>query len=179
MGQGKTINSITIKELFDQNTSGLIPLLADIQHDHIKWGPNDMEQEDGHLRIINDAASVKYQDKRYMPSYFAFTLPQEDGKKIGNSTITISSIDKRIVEIIRSINSVPPVLVINAAFAKKDFDGKVGFTFYDLGEYRFKMTNCRWDSTTAQWDLVFDTTMQLNVPVDIGTIYRSPSVNTK
>lgn len=179
MPQGKTINSLALKELFEESTDGLFPFLADVQHDYIRWGENDNEQENGHIRLINDASPVRYKDKKYMPAYFAFTIPTEDGKKISNTTITISSIDKRIIEVIRSINSFPPTLTITAAFAKKEIEGKIGYTFYELGEYKFSMNNCRWDGTTAQWDLVFDSAMQLNVPVDIGTEFRNPSVNTK
>lgn len=178
MEQGKRINTVALKELFDENTGGAIPILADIQHDHIKWTDNTHEQEDGHLRIINDMAAVKYKGQRYIPASFSFTLPSEDGKKISNTTITVSSIDQRIIEIIRGINSAPPILTINAVFGKQEIEGRTGYTFHDLGEYKFSMTNCRWNGLTAQWDLVFDSVMQLNVPVDMGTVYRNPAVNT-
>lgn len=177
MEQGKRINVIALKELFNENTSGVLPVLADIQHDHIKWGDNTHEQEDGHLRIVNDMAAVRYKGKKYMPANFTFTLPSEDGKKISNTSITVSSIDKRMIEIIRSINSNPPVLIMHALFGKQEIEGKTGYTFHELSEYKFSMTNCSWDGVTARWDLVFDTVMQTNIPVDIGTVYRNPAVN--
>lgn len=177
MNQGKTINSITIKELFDESSSGLLPVMADIEHDHIVWNDNSAEQENGHLRLINDGAAVKYKGKKYMPSVFQFTMPTEDGKKIGNTTITVSAIDQRIIEIIRSINNNPPTLTITAVFGKRNVDGRVGYEFHELNEYKFTMNNCRWTETTAQWDLVFDTTMQINVPIDMGTKFRNPAIN--
>lgn len=177
MKQGKSINSIALKELFSESTSGNIPLLAEIRHEHIKWKDNSQEQDDGYFRIINDTAPVRYKGKRYMPAFFSFSIPSEDGKKIGNTTITISAIDQRIIEIIRSINSKPPVLVINAVFVRKTIDDKMAYEFHELGEYRFLMTNVRWSETTAQWDLVFDSTMQINVPIDKGTEFRNPAIN--
>lgn len=177
MIQGKNINSVTLKELFNEDTSGVFPLLADIQHDNIIWHDDSMEQEDGHFRIINDNAAVKYKGQRFIPCNFSFTFPSEDGKKIGNTTITVSAIDQRIIEIVRSINNIPPVLVIKSVYVRRTIEDKIAYEFHDLAEYRFKMNNCRWSESTAQWDLVFDSSMQINVPIDMGTEFRNPAIN--
>ena len=177
MTQGKTITVATLKELFEENSSGVIPILADVQHDGIVWTDNSYEQEDHHLRLINDTCAVKYNGHKYLPSNFSFTMPEENGKKIGSTTITISAIDQRITEIIRSITEKAPKLVIESFFVKRDVDGNTAYAFSKMCHYEFEMTNVRWDSLNAQWDLVFDSTMQLNVPLDEANDLRCPAIN--
>lgn len=79
--QGKNIENWTIKELFSQSTGGTIPILIDIQHEKIVWNDNSMDQENGHLRLINDSTPIVYQGKKYLSAYFAFKPPMEDGKR--------------------------------------------------------------------------------------------------
>lgn len=168
---GKHIESVALKELFEQDTSGNIPILLDIEHDEIRWGENDLEQEDKHLRIINNTLPVKYDNKRYLPSYFSFEAPQEDGQKVGSASITISAIDQRIIEIIRSISSKPKATVI-AAF-NQVAENKIVFS--KLYNYTFEMSNCTWDGISAKWNLTFDPAMQRNVPVDKANSIRCPA----
>lgn len=177
MTQGRHIETVTLEELFSQDTSGAIPILADVVHENIIWKDDSYEQENHHLRLINDTTAVKYKGHVYMPAYFGFVTPQEDGKKIGNTTITISAIDQRIIEVIRSITENPPRLIIETFFCKTKINERTAFQFSSLGRYEFRMTNVRWNETTAQWDLVFDPAMQLNVPVDTANEIRCPAVN--
>lgn len=170
MRQDRNIESITIEELFKQSVNASIPILIDIQHDDIKW--EDNEQENGHLRLINDSTAVRYENHTYLPAIFSFTMPEENGQKIGNTSVTVSAIDKRIVEIIRSINSKARCTFM-AFFAKQD----ASYYFSKLYNYEFEMDSVTWNGITAQWNLVFDPVMQLNVPRDLGTISRFPSVS--
>lgn len=173
MSSQKKIESITLKELFDNSTAGSLPILLEIYHPEIKWTDNSNEQDDGYLRLINDVYSVKFENKKYLPAVFSFTAPSEDGKTVANTSISISAIDKRVVEVIRSIDSNPTCKIV-ALFAKIDDEN---ITFHKLYNYSFEMKSVTWNDTTANWELVFDPTMQLNVPRDTSTIYRNPGAN--
>ena len=108
-----------------------------------------------------------------MPCSFDFTRPSEDGKKIGNATISISALDQRIIEIIREIKDDEPVAVIEAFFMKEGND----FLFSKLYHYDFLMKSVDWSDISANFELIFDNTMQQNVPKDLGTIFRCPGAN--
>lgn len=176
----KVFETATIEELLGQNTDGSIPVLIDIQHDDITWSENTSDytgdQENGHLRLINANFPVMYKGDsgtahRYMPSVFKFTLPSENGKEVGSTSITISAIDQRVIEVIRSV-STKPKAVIEAFFMRSDDT----IMFSRLYRYEFEMNSVSWDGVSAKWNLVFDPAMQLNVPRDLATQARCPAV---
>ena len=172
----KKIESITIEELMRPNTDGSIPVLIDVQHKDISWAENTAnyagEQENGHLRLINANYPVRYNGHKYMPSVFSFTMPSEDGVKVSSTTITISAVDRRVIEIIRSVKTKPRA-IIEAFFVKDDNI----VTFSKLYKYEFEMSSVSWDGISAKWNLEFDPVMQLNIPRDLATSARCPAVN--
>ena len=175
MSQGNNIETTTLEELFASSTEGAIPILLDIQHDALFWDKDsegDIEQKNGHLRLINSSTGVKYKGERYYPCVFDFTPPSEDGTKISGASISISAIDQRIIKAIRSIPS-PPKAFIEAFFSKISDDE---FVFSKLYHYEFKLTSADWDNTSAKWTMVFDPALELNVPTDLATITRCPSI---
>lgn len=169
MPQGRNIESITLQELFAQDTDGNIPILLDIQSDEIFW--EDQAQENGHLRVVNNNVAVMFEGKKYLPAFFSFDQPSEDGTKVGDTSITISAIDQRVIEIIRSITQ-KPIAVIDALFTRID-DAKIMFS--KLYHYRFQMSDVTWDGVSAKWKLTFDPAMALNVPVDEAIETRVPA----
>lgn len=172
----KRIDTTTIEELYKENKSGHIPVLLDIISDEIIWDDNYKNQENGHMRLINSDTAVMYNGNKYLPAYFSCSLPQEDGKKIGNASITISAIDQRIIQIIRSITQ-QPKCVIESVYAKmKTEDDHTVFVFKKLNKYEFAMSSVSWNESTADWTLVFDPAMQINVPKDKGSIMRNPAI---
>lgn len=180
MPQGnKNIDSITLEELFSSSTDGSIPILLDIIHDEITWSDekdesgkyNDLSQEEGHLRLINSTTPVRYNGNKYLPSFFSYAAPSVDGKTVANTSITISAIDQRIVEVIRSIKS-KPICIIEAFYTKlSDYE----FMFHKLNHYEFEMSSVTWDESTAKWNLIFDPASQVNVPIDLATKFRAPN----
>lgn len=173
--QGKSLELETLKDLFDQNQDGNIPVLVDITHEEIKWQDQSFEQEDKHLRLINAPAAVMYNAHKYIPSVFQFTMPKEDGVKVSDTSITISAIDQRIIEVIRAIKT-NPTAVIEAFYSKINNDE---YLFSKLYHFEFKMGACSWDDVTAKWTLEFDPGMQVNVPKDKATTFRCPAANDR
>jgi len=168
----KKLESVTLQSLFEESRSGSLPVLMDIEHDLIQWGDDDLEQENGHLRLINSNTPVIFNGHRYLPAYFQFILPQEESNKIGQTSITISALDKRVVEIIRSINSAPKA-TIEAMYANIN---EYEFVFSRRYRYEFAMDRVNWDASTAKWNLIYDKTMQNNIPRDLATASRVPGV---
>lgn len=171
---GRTIEAVTFAELFKDYTDGSFPVLMDIYHEDITWSSDDTEQEQGHLRLINANYKVKYEGNIYQPAHFNFVAPSEDGKTIGSTSVSISAIDRRIVEVIRGINSKPAASIV-AVFAKTDNNSVI---FSKLSQYEFEMTNVSWNGVSATWNLIFDPTASLNVPRDLATSVRCPGINT-
>lgn len=173
--QGRSLEIETLKELFDQNQSGNIPVLVEIKHPEIKWKDNSQEQENGYLRLINAPMAVMFNGHKYLPSVFQFSIPKEDGSKVGDTSITISSIDQRIIEVIRAIKT-NPIATIEAFYSKISDDE---YMFSKLYHFEFKMGSCSWDDVTAKWTLEYDPAMQINVPKDKATTFRCPAVNER
>lgn len=171
MPQGKNIESIALEELFSQNSDGNIPILLDIEHEDIVWDKDTFGQFNGHLRLVNNNVAVMYEGKKYLPSSFSFEIPGEDGATVASTNITISAIDQRIIEVIRSISSKPKANIV-AAFTSID-DTKIIFS--KLFHYTFEMSNCTWDGVTARWTLTFDPAMLQNIPVDKASAARCPA----
>lgn len=173
----KRIETIAMEEIFKQNMEGFLPVLVDIFSPDIKWQGSDDKQENCHLRLVNDTSDIVYKGKTYAASCFNFTPPTEDGKKIEGASITISAIDQRVIELIR-LAEIDCKISIVASFAKQVDDEGTKFYFTEMQNFTFTMKNVTWNRTTAQWTLVFDETMQLNIPRDLATEIKCPSCRT-
>lgn len=167
----KNIQAITMEEIWKQNTEGHIPVLLDIYNPDLKWEDNSAEQENMHLRVIDDSNPVIYQGKKYLAGRFTYTPPDENGKSIGQSTITISAIDSRITQTLRSIELESEVTVV-AAFVK---EGSV-YTFLPFTNHHAKLPSATYNRTAATLTLVNKDVLQLNIPRNQASKDLFPSV---
>lgn len=179
----KKINLIPLEEIWKQDTDGHLPVLLEIFNPDLKWEDGSLEQENMYMRVINDSNGVVYKGKKYVPAAFSFVPPEEDGSKIGQATITLSAIDSRVVQMLRSVELQSEVTVV-AAFAKKTVvqengKEKTTFMFYPLDSLKAKMTSANYNRTTAQLTLVYKDVLKLNVPRDVATKDQLPSVENK
>lgn len=173
----KNIHTVALEELWKQDTDGHIPVLLEIFNPDIKWGDSELEQDNMYLRVIDDSNPVVYKGKKYIPAQFQFTPPEENGKNIGQATITLSTIDSRVVQMLRSIELQCDVSVV-AMFAKATTEaGKLIYKFYPLDNVKTKMASASYNRTTAQLNLVYKDVLKLNVPRDKATKDQLPSVN--
>ncbi|MBO7715787.1 MAG: DUF1833 family protein [Methanobrevibacter sp.] len=160
----KNLQTVTMEEIWKSQSDGYLPCLLEIFNPDIKWSDNSQGQENTYLRVISDTNSVVYQGKRYLPCKFELTMPEEDGKKIGNATITISAIDSRIVQMLRS-TEIQCEVNVKAFFAKK---GNT-FKFLPLDSIKAKMPSASYNRSTATFNLVFKDVLQVNVPSEMVT----------
>lgn len=173
----KNIQTIAMEEIWARTTDGHIPVLLEIYNPDIKWNDGSVEQENMYLRVIDDSNPVVYKGKKYLPASFEFTPPEEDGKTVGQASITLSAIDSRVVQMLRSIELQCEVTVM-AAFAKLvSENGKTTFRFYPLDQIKTRMPSATYNRTTAQLSLVYKNALKLNIPRDKATKNQLPSVS--
>lgn len=168
----KNLTTITMEEIWKSKSDGFIPALLEIYNPDIKWDDsNQFEQENCYLRVISNTESVIYKGKRYLPCKFDFTMPEENGQKIGNASLTISAIDSRVIELLRSID-ISCEVTIKAFFAKKNNL----VCFHPIDSLKSSAPTVSYDKTTAKFNLVFKDSLQINIPNAIATQDKLPSV---
>ncbi len=173
----KNIQTVALEEIWKQNIDGHVPVLLEIFNPDIKWNDGSLEQEDMYLRVINDSNPVIYKGKKYLPASFEFTPPEEDGKTIGQASITLSTIDSRVVQMLRSIELQCDVMVM-AAFAKgTNSKGDKICYFYPIEKLKGRIPSASYNRTTATLNIVYKDVLKLNVPRDVATKDKLPSVS--
>lgn len=175
------IQTQTFESLSQKTDSLFLPVLIDIYHPAIVWGDSDNEQENGHLRVVNDTRWVKFKGnekevKSYAPCTFEYKEPKEDGKKKSNATLSVSCIDSRMIEIIRSVPEGLKCKVVGLYAKLTDSNGRVKYVFQTMNSAEYSMYSTTWDGVTASWTLDPDDTMEYSVPRDMATQFRVHSV---
>lgn len=170
----QSIQTAALTEIYKSNINGCIPVLIDVQNDKIKWDSTDSQQMAGHFRLVSDVKGVVYKGNYYHPSALTYTPPAIDGKTVTGASVKISCLDRRAVELIRSIKE-PLYVEIIAAFMKHGDD----IAFYPLSNMKSWILSSSWSGLTASFPLTFDRTMDLEVPRDTATLQRCPSINTE
>lgn len=180
----RKISTVVLDSMNQRSDSIFLPVLLDITHPEIVWGDvieGDSIQQDGHLRLVNDVRGVRFKGNDlethyYAPCNFSIKLPKEDGKNKGVATATISAVDGRIIEVIRSVSEDIECQVI-AFYAKiKNENDAVQYVFSKLYGKKFQMGGVTWTSTSAEWTLDPDKIMDLNIPRDKGSMFRFPAI---
>lgn len=169
----KNLQTVAIEEIWKSQSDGFLPVLLEIFNPDIKWEDNDVEQENCYFRVISDVNGVTYQGKKYMPCKFEFSLPEENGKSIGNASISISAIDTRIVQLLRSIDSECKV-TLKAFFAKEaikveDGKEKTVIKFFPIDALKATLSSASYTRTVASFNIIFKDALQLNIPAEVVT----------
>ena len=167
----QNIQTVTMEEIWKQNTDGHIPVLLEIYNPDIRWGDNSLEQDNMYLRLIDDTNPITYKGKKYLPCKFSYTPPEENGQNIGNATLTLSAIDTRVTQLLRSIEIESRITVV-AAFVK---EGNI-YTFLPFMNQTGQMVTANYNRVTASITVVNKDVLQLNVPRLAATKDLFPSV---
>ena len=170
----KKIETEVIKEILKSNINGSIPILVDVKNDKIKWSSTETQQENRHFRLVSDVKGVNYKGVYYAPAAIGYTPPTEDGSTISGASIKISCLDKRAVELIRSIKE-PLEIEVIAMFSKQGDE----VYFRELTNHVSWITSATWNRLVATFPLTFDRTMDLQVPRDTANLTRLPSNSTE
>jgi hypothetical protein len=178
------LSSVVLKNESDRTSALFLPVLLDIQHPEIAWGEqgdSQFIQQDGHLRLVNDIRGVMYkgddtEPHYYAPCSFSAKMSKEDGKSKGTATLSVSAVDGRIIEVIRSVTE-GVTCRITAFYSKiENENNQVKYVFSKLYGKEFEMGSVTWTGTSAQWELNADGIMDLNAPRDKGSLFRFPAI---
>ena len=124
-----------------------------------------------YLRLVNNTEDMVYGGNTYTEAIFKYTPPSYSDKKMGDGTISISSVDQSIVTIIRSIQTRASACVV-AAFYYDD-----GTLYFEgIEEWVFELSLVNWNGTVATWTMEYDTRMSIRVPCDKMTAQKCPGV---
>jgi hypothetical protein len=171
----KHIQTIAMKELYNQNMDGFLPVLVEIYNPDLVWDGLD-GMSDGYLRLINDTEDVVYKGIKYIKSNITFSLPETDGKSVGNGSVSICDVDHRVTLILRSIELKCTIKLI-AVFARWEGEStSKKLCFYPLSNYKFIMETATYNGKTATFPLIAYKPLSLNVPRDSATRDMFPSV---
>lgn len=178
------ISSIVLNSEAEASDSIFFPILIDIRHYGITWAggaTGDYEQQDGHLRLVNNTQGLKYKGDDEEPMYYApctfnLKMGESDGSKKSTANITISAIDGRIIEVIRSIDEDLTCKIVALYGKVENKSGSVKYTFSKLSGKEFRMGGVSWNGTSAQWELNPDDILDMQIPRDKGSYFRFPSV---
>lgn len=173
------IDVVTMTDLWKEDVNGYLPVLIEIYNPDISWTQEERStygQDNSYIRLIADDSKVIYKNKTYLPCAFEYTPPEIDGKKVGAASISISALDSRVKKVLRSIR-LPSEFNIVSMFAKVEKDGSTGnyiYRFAQMNSKPFIMNSAGSNKTTATFNLVFNKTMNQNIPFDVATADRTP-----
>lgn len=172
------VNVTTLSELYKKDSEGFLPVLFEIYNPDIAWTDEEKEayaQDDCYVRFINDDMKVKYKGKVYLPCVFNYQMPETDGSKIGSASVSISALDVRVRRVMRSIKLESDFKVIGV-FAKVNLEenGSVSYAFKELNTITYRMSTASANKATATFNLAFNHSLNVNVPIDVATQDKVP-----
>lgn len=174
----RNIKTVALSEIWKQHSTGSLPVLLEIYNPDIVWNGSSLEQDDMYLRVINDNTKVKYNGDIYLPCQFNIELPEENGSQTEGSSITISNLDSRVMQLLRSVKLICKVTIV-ASFLKVNMNGSSeSYAFYPLSKYEFKMDCAVGNRATISLTLSNNSLLSLNIPRDMATQEQLPSVNS-
>lgn len=92
----RNVSSILKKAIYSQNTERMFIILQEISHADLTTP----------LRFTSDSRNTISDSETYIPSPFRVALPN-DSEEVPTSTLEIDNTDRRIVEVLRTIQSRP------------------------------------------------------------------------
>lgn len=173
----KNINVVAARDLWKKEIDGFLPILVEVYNPDIRWDSPEYGQDNGYMRLINGDDTVIYKNHRWLPCNLEYSEPETDGQKIGSASITISAIDARVRQLLRTIN-VSCEMRIAAIYAKQEIEeGRSVYKFMELSTKPFTMSTASSNSMTATFNLEPDMSLSQNVPFETATPDRCPAVS--
>lgn len=170
-----------LRDLYAKQTDMALPVMFEVYNPDISWTDEEKEvygQTNSYIRFINSDMKVKYQGNTYLPCVFEYQMPDSDGSKIGNASVTISALDGRVRRLLRSIR-LPSTFKVVATYAKIKKDDNTGnfyyYAFQEINSISYQMLSASSNKTTASFELYFDRSLAINVPTIVATKDKVPS----
>jgi hypothetical protein len=125
-----------------------------------------------YFRYANAEENITYDNEVYMGSLFVLDPPNEEGSKIGDAQITISSVDQLWIEKIRTTH-IPPKIIFIATIV---YDDGIIIGIEKIRQYTFTLRNAQWTDTTISWTMSYDENMRIRVPCDRASSQKVPGL---
>lgn len=121
------------------------------------------------IYLVDDMHPLVRTDATYQPFAFTIMLPDDDDTKIPQVTVTIDSVDRSIIEAIRTVLGVPVVefFVVLASSPNT----------IELGPFNFSLLSATYDALVVTGTLGYEEDfLNQQVPGDLYTPTNSPAI---
>lgn len=107
------------------------------------------------IRVVNNTQGIEWNGNTYEASSFKFKPPAQEEGELSNATLTLSNIDRRIMETVRSIDSAPTVTA-NVVFVKHDELDPALAVVKEAGPWAFDLSEVRYDAKSITGTLTLN-----------------------
>lgn len=125
----------------------------------------------GEICLANNKTDMVYDGKTYRAAAFEFAPPKYTDKRIGNATLSISTVNQEVTIAIREMQERARATVIAAFYYE---DGVL--TFEPLEEWSFLLQKVDWNEMIATWEMIFDDRMDAVAIADRLTPNKCPGL---
>lgn len=150
--------SITYKDLSKKFLAGSTPILIEISHKDLS----------DHIYLTDNNKAIEFEGNTYLPSTIKAQLPENSSETTGSARVSISAVDQRMTELVRSI-STPPTLKIVACYYENGIISK-------LDGYVFSLTNITINSISMSADLTNDLMLDYSFPNGESNSITTPGI---
>jgi len=151
------------KLLAEQRKFAEFPFLIKVSHE------TDLEFP---MYFVNASEDVTYKGIIYHAASFSIDPPDRDGSKIGDATLTLSTVDQEWIVRIRR-NQKPAKLEFVAVIIYDDTQTGIE-CIEPLEDMSFTLRAASFNEIAVTWTMVFDENMAINVPADTCNAMTTP-----
>lgn len=120
------------------------------------------------MYLCDNNEPITYDGHTYINSYFVFDAPEQTDDTDGSATLTVSAVDRQIINLIRSAPAnIKPLVEIVAVWIDNDENNQPIFS--ELAGYVFEIVGAEMDAKTATLTLAVDTLCLFDFPGDTFT----------
>lgn len=98
----REISSVAREQIQSSNVTHVALVLLEIDHP-------DMAAP---IRVVNNNENIVYDGNEYLATSFRFTPPAQEGNELRDASVSISNVDRRFVQTLRSVSSPPTIKAI-------------------------------------------------------------------
>lgn len=120
------------------------------------------------VRVVNNTESVISRGDVFEAFPFAIVFPTDVAERMASAQLTISNVDRRLVETIRSVVGRPRVRVEVIAASRPDS--------VEYGPLEFDLSNVQWDAETISGELTYEPVVQQSFPSQVFDPQRFPGL---
>lgn len=118
------------------------------------------------MYLCDNNDKIVYKGIEYLPYFFEFERPEQTDDTDGSATLTISSVDRQIINIIRSAPAtIRPQVEIVAVWVDTDENGDPIFS--EIEGYVFEIAGAQMNARSAICTLGLDTLILYDFPHDV------------